>query len=115
MALWYCHKRGSEVRLEKERLASEAEFAKANESSTAQVGANDPLSTVVSKDEESPQTNREEEKAKEAATRDGEYTSPHHYSASPSPTIPLSKYRAQFNKAEPSSKSTMDIQPYPGT
>lgn len=119
MALWYCHKRGSEVRLEKERLASEAEFAKANESSTAQVGANDPLSTVVSKDrsndEESPQTSREEEKAKEAATRDGEYTSPHHYSASPSPTIPLSKYRAQFNKAEPSSKSTMDIQPYPGT
>jgi hypothetical protein len=119
MALWYCHKRGSEVRLEKERLASEAEFAKANESSTAQVGANDPLSTVVSKDrsndEESPQTSREEEKAKEAATRDGEYISPHHYSASPSPTIPLSKYRAQFNKSEPSSKSTMDIQPYPGT
>ncbi|OXV08146.1 hypothetical protein Egran_04094 [Elaphomyces granulatus] len=116
MALWYCHKRGSEVRLEKERLALEAEFAKANESSTAQVGAIDPLSTVVSKDrsndEESPQTSREEEEAKEVATRDGEYISPHHYSASPSP---LSKYRAQFNKSEPSSKSTMDIQPYPGT
>ena len=115
MTLWYCHKRGSEVRLEKERLALEAESAEMSEASTAQVGANDTLSTITSKgrsnDEELPQASQGEEQTK-AVTREGDYISPHYYAAPPSPTLPLSKHRGLFNKSESSSKS---IQPYPGT
>lgn len=112
MALWYCHKRGSEVRLEKERLALEAESAEMDEASAAQVGANGTLSTITSKggsnDEELPQASQGEEQTK----AEGDYISPHYYAAPPSPTLPLSKHRVLFNKSESSSKS---IQPYPGT
>ena len=40
---WYCHKRGREVRLEKERLFTEAEIEALNEPSSS----SDPLTTTA--------------------------------------------------------------------
>ncbi|CRG92557.1 hypothetical protein PISL3812_09619 [Talaromyces islandicus] len=51
LALWYCHKRGREVRLENERLVTEAEVAKLNEeNSDQQIRPTETLSTTAPRD-----------------------------------------------------------------
>lgn len=50
LVLWYCHKRGKEVRLENERLVTEAEIAKMNEEYAEQIRVTETLSTTAPKD-----------------------------------------------------------------
>lgn len=47
LALWYCHKRGKEVRLENERLVTEAEIAKMNEEYEQHIRPTETLSTIA--------------------------------------------------------------------
>lgn len=47
LVLWYCHKRGREVRLENERLVTDAEVAKLNETYNHQIRETETLSTVA--------------------------------------------------------------------
>lgn len=50
LALWYCHKRGKEVRLENERLVTEAEITKMNEEYEQQIRPTETLSTTAPRD-----------------------------------------------------------------
>lgn len=50
LALWYCHKRGKEVRLENERLVTEAEIAKMNEEYEQHIRPTETLSTTAPRD-----------------------------------------------------------------
>ncbi|QKX57381.1 uncharacterized protein TRUGW13939_04493 [Talaromyces rugulosus] len=50
LVLWYCHKRGKEVRLENERLVTEAEVAKLNEENEEQIRPTETLSTTAPRD-----------------------------------------------------------------
>ena len=45
---WYCHKRGREVRLEKERLFTESEFAALDEDTAVNAPTTTPAPTGVS-------------------------------------------------------------------
>lgn len=47
LVLWYCHKRGREVRLENERLVTDAEVAQLNETYNQQIRETETLSTVA--------------------------------------------------------------------
>lgn len=49
LVLWYCHERGREVRLENERLVTEAEIARMNAEYDSQIRATETLSTTASK------------------------------------------------------------------
>lgn len=49
LVLWYCHKRGKEVRLENERLVTEAEIAKMNEDYEQNIRPTETLSTTAPK------------------------------------------------------------------
>ncbi|KAI7975879.1 hypothetical protein EIK77_005629 [Talaromyces pinophilus] len=50
LALWYCHKRGKEVRLENERLVTEAEITKMNEEYEQHIRPTETLSTTAPRD-----------------------------------------------------------------
>lgn len=50
IALWYCYKRGREVRLENERLVTEAEINKMNEESEQHIRPTETLSTTAPRD-----------------------------------------------------------------
>ncbi|KAL1969625.1 hypothetical protein VTN77DRAFT_8178 [Rasamsonia byssochlamydoides] len=49
LVLWYCHKRGREVRLENERLVTEAEITKKNAAYDEQIRATETLNTTAPK------------------------------------------------------------------
>lgn len=50
LALWYCHKRGKEVRLENERLVTEAEITKMNEEYEQHIRPTETLNTTAPRD-----------------------------------------------------------------
>lgn len=50
LVLWYCHKRGREVRLENERPVTDAEVARLNEENEEQIRPTETLSTTAPRD-----------------------------------------------------------------
>jgi hypothetical protein len=123
--LWYCHKRGREVRLENERLVTEEEINKLNQDSsegkirptetrttTAPQGAStDEIREGVKKVEEARASNADTPaSASEPHTPNDENARP-----APAPLPTRSKSRLSiFGRSKPE-PSPSNITPYPGT
>ncbi|XHG05469.1 hypothetical protein AWENTII_008691 [Aspergillus wentii] len=123
--LWYCHKRGREVRLENERLVTEEEIGKLNEQAAEeQIRTTETLTTTAPQGASTEQIRtgvREAQQARDAAIaaaeeqrKSGNETAP----PTPAPVIPTrTKSRLSMwsrSNTAPISPSTK-IEPYPGT
>ena len=123
--LWYCHKRGKEVRLENERIVTEQEIQKMNEefaSGERQIRATETLTTTaprgapadairdgVREVEQVRETEQEPAEA-EAENANGNGNGNGNESVNPAavPTRTKSKLWSRSNKTE-------KVEPYPGT
>ncbi|CAL5867489.1 uncharacterized protein PFLUO_LOCUS1708 [Penicillium psychrofluorescens] len=128
--LWYCHKRGREVRLENERLVTEEEINQLNQD--ASEGKIRPTETLIttapqgaSTDEVRQGVKNVEEARASAATEPGsgseappsapEGTNNGNESSTPPPPLP-SRSKSRFSIFSRSkSQSSQDVAPYPGT
>ncbi|KAH8695464.1 hypothetical protein BGW36DRAFT_382734 [Talaromyces proteolyticus] len=135
LVLWYCHKRGKEVRLANERLVTEAEVAKMNQEYNQHIRPTETLSTTAPRD--APISDVREgveqvQKAREDSTNSAGETA-----QSPTPqeptTIPAAQSAAAKPEASGGSKpdtrrfslfrsfskranhTDNNVQPYPGT
>ncbi|KAL1981280.1 hypothetical protein VTN96DRAFT_2826 [Rasamsonia emersonii] len=137
LVLWYCHKRGREVRLENERLVTEAEIARMNAEYNEQTRATETLSTTAPKGASIGAVHegvQQVQKAREGArtdTNNNTNTNSNDSNTDPNsiPTTTTSSTtttakpmgrRFSFFKAAPKkgSRSSISgdiIQPYPGT
>ncbi|KAJ5722465.1 hypothetical protein N7488_000500 [Penicillium malachiteum] len=128
--LWYCHKRGREVRLENERLVTEEEINKMNEdASETRIRPTETLTTTAPQGASSVEVRegvRKVEQARassalEAAASDPqaptEAQSETQDSNSRPPTMPTrSKSRLSiFGRSKTESTPSSNIAPYPGT
>lgn len=124
--LWYCHKRGREVRLENERLVTEEEINKLNQdASEGKIRPTETLTTTApqgaSTDEVRQGVKKVEEARASAATEPGASEPPqgaqegnNDGNQTPAPPPSRSKSRLSiFSRSK--SQSTQDIAPYPGT
>ncbi|KAE8147496.1 hypothetical protein BDV25DRAFT_160217 [Aspergillus avenaceus] len=122
--LWYCHKRGREVRLENERIVTEEEVGKLNEQSTPEekIRATETLTTTAPQGASVAEIRegvKDAQQSRERATATTESTKPEndHVKDSQSESKPtrsksiLSIWGRSSQKPEPGPK----IQPYPGT
>jgi hypothetical protein len=124
--LWYCHKRGREVRLENERLVTEEEINKLNQdasegkirptetlTTTAPQGAStDEVRQGVKKVEEARASAATEPSASEPPQRAQEGTDNGNQSSAPPPSRSKSRLSI-FSRSKP--QSTQVVAPYPGT
>ncbi|KAL2001399.1 hypothetical protein VTN02DRAFT_1805 [Thermoascus thermophilus] len=118
--LWYCHKRGREVRLEQERLVTEAEIAQMNAESTEQmIRATETLTTTappgaaieeVREGVREAQQARDWEAALAAAEEEGKREDDHPSFLSSPPAQPRTSSRRRTIRKGPNK-----IEPYPGT
>jgi hypothetical protein len=130
LVLWYCHKRGKEVRLENERLVTEAEVAKLNEeNSDQQIRPTETLSTTAPRDApisavregvEQVQKARGEAEVPDPAASSAVQPSVQPSKITPSTPVVSSKSdNRRFSLFRSFSKRTShndaSIQPYPGT
>ena len=125
--LWYCHKRGKEVRLENERIVTEQEIQKMNEefaSGERQIRATETLTTTaprgapadeirdgVKEVEQARETGQEPAEAEAALDNgNGNGDGNDDVSVNPEavPTRTKSKLWSRSNKTE-------KVEPYPGT
>lgn len=132
--LWYCHKRGKEVRLENERLVTEAEVAKLNEENEEQIRPTETLSTTAPRDApisdvrqgvEQVQKARDEAEVPDVAANSAGQPSVQTPTATPSTTPVVSGSSSKpdnrrFSLFRSFSKRTnhsndASIRPYPGT
>ncbi|KAJ5625744.1 hypothetical protein N7510_002053 [Penicillium lagena] len=124
--LWYCHKRGREVRLENERLVTEEEINKLNQD--ASEGKIRPTETLITtappgaSSDEVRQGVKNVEEARASAATEPDVSEPPESAQgrtvdgnqSPAPTPSRSKSRLSiFSRSK--SQSTQDVAPYPGT
>jgi len=113
--LWYCHKRGREVRLEKERLVTEDEIAKMNAESTERIRATETLTTTappgaaIEEVHEGVQEAREARQAAVAAAEEGKKEDD-----LPSLSSPPAQANTSSRRKTPRKKADR-IEPYPGT
>lgn len=118
--LWYCHKRGREVRLENERIVTEQEIAKMNEEAAAErpIRATETLTTTAPRGAPADSIRdgvREVEQAPETARIDTssgegeESNNDNDENAHPAPVPTRSKSRlSMFSRKS-------KVEPYPGT
>ena len=102
--LWYCHKRGREVRLENERLVTEAEIEKMNKELHRHIRPTETLSTTAPREASIEEVQRgveEVQRAREASKEEKPVTDV--TTSHPNPPTPGP------------SKKHPDIQPYEGT
>ncbi|KAJ5645019.1 hypothetical protein N7507_011030 [Penicillium longicatenatum] len=120
--LWYCHKRGREVRLENERLVTEEEINKLNEdSSEARIRPTETFTTTAPQGasaEEIREGVRKVEQARassalEAAT--SEPQSPMETTASSTVPTRTKSRLSIFGRAKTEPGPSSNIAPYPGT
>ncbi|KAE8356519.1 hypothetical protein BDV28DRAFT_126779 [Aspergillus coremiiformis] len=120
--LWYCHKRGREVRLENERLVTEEEIAKLNEQSSSdeRIRTTETLTTTAPQGASVAEIRdgvKDVQQSRERAIAAAENTDPEKNSVKGSPSRParsksmLSIWGRSGQKPAPAPK----IQPYPGT
>ncbi|KAJ5818568.1 hypothetical protein N7474_004159 [Penicillium riverlandense] len=124
--LWYCHKRGREVRLENERLVTEEEINQLNlNASEGKIRPTETLTTTApqgaSPDEVRQGVKKVEEARASAATEPGaskptqsasEGTNNGKQSSAPPPSRSKSRLSI-FSRSK--SQSTQEVAPYPGT
>jgi cell division protein FtsN len=122
--LWYCHKRGREVRLENERLVTEEEIRKLNEESSPdeRIRATETLTTTAPAGASPAQIRegvKEAQQSRELATasasddkQDNEETEKKEKENSTKPTRTKSRLSI-FGR--PSQKPAPKVEPYPGT
>ncbi|KAB8279723.1 hypothetical protein BDV30DRAFT_5563 [Aspergillus minisclerotigenes] len=119
--LWYCHKRGREVRLENERLVTEEEIEKLNEQSSSdeKIRTTETLTTTAPQGASAAEIRegvKDAQQSRERAIAAAESTQPKNDTNdnNPKPTRSksiLSIWGRSGQKPEPATK----IQPYPGT
>ena len=120
--LWYCHKRGREVRLENERLVTEEEIEKLNEQSSSdeRIRTTETLTTTAPQGASAAEIRegvKDAQQSRERAMAAAENTQSEKNDAkdnNPKPTRSksiLSIWGRSSQKPEPATK----IQPYPGT
>lgn len=122
--LWYCHKRGREVRLENERLVTEEEIRRLNEESSPdeRIRATETLTTTAPAGASPAQIRegvKEAQQSRELATasasddkQDNEETEKKEKENSTKPTRTKSRLSI-FGR--PSQKPAPKVEPYPGT
>lgn len=117
--LWYCHKRGREVRLENERLVTEEEMGKINDESGE--GKIRPTETLITTAPEGASVEEVREGVKQAqqqheTTTDEERTKENRGGVISPPARSKSKLGLWTRSNQKStSTSTSRIEPYPGT
>lgn len=118
--LWYCHKRGREVRLDNERLAAEAEAEKINDEGEAdKVRAPETLATTAGPDasaEDAREDVKEAQQAQEVAPAKAEQERKENRQS----VGPLMRSQSKLAiwsrpKREPTINIASYIEPYPGT
>lgn len=124
LVLWYCHKRGREVRLENERLVTEAEIARMNDEYEEQIRATETLNTTAPKGasvEEVHEGVQQVQKAREETPNDNKNDTVDPpattTTATPAATTTSNKLDRRFSLFKSSSKKGNGgaIRPYPGT
>ena len=112
LALWYCHKRGKEVRLENERLVTEAEITKMNEEYEQHIRPTETLSTTAPRDApisdvregvEQVQKTRQQALAADSST---DLQKPQEETVSPSPAATATAAVSNDTNTTPTSVST---------
>lgn len=122
--LWYCHKRGREVRLENERLVTEEEINKLNEdASEGKIRPTETLTTTAPKGasaDEVCEGVKKVEEARDSATAEtpapaSEPQAPDDENVRPASVPTRSKSRLSiFGRPKPE-PTPSNITPYPGT
>lgn len=127
--LWYCHKRGREVRLENERLVTEEEIGKMNEESPEErIRATQTLTTTAPQGASAAEIRDGIKQAQEArqtvpetASTPAEST-PKKEKESEAPNTPAKPTRSKSRLSifgrphpKPALDPSKDVQPYPGT
>lgn len=113
LALWYCHKRGKEVRLENERLVTEAEITKMNEEYEQHIRPTETLNTTAPRDapisdvrDGVEQVQKLREQASAADSSADLQTPPTETTTSPAATAAAAAAISSSANATPSSAST---------
>ncbi|KAB8259169.1 hypothetical protein BDV32DRAFT_139078 [Aspergillus pseudonomiae] len=120
--LWYCHKRGREVRLENERLVTEEEIEKLNEQSSSdeRIRTTETLTTTAPQGASAAEIRegvKDAQQSRERAIAAAESAQPEKNEAKDNMSKPtrsksiLAIWGRSGQKPEPATK----IQPYPGT
>lgn len=123
--LWYCHKRGREVRLENERLVTEDEISKLNQdSSEGKIRPTETLTTTAPQGASTDEIREGVKKVEEARASTpnigpsvSEAQSPSDENARPVPAAVPSRSKSRlsiFGRPKLES-SPSNITPYPGT
>ncbi|KAJ5386551.1 hypothetical protein N7509_009092 [Penicillium cosmopolitanum] len=123
--LWYCHKRGREVRLENERLVTEEEINQLNEDNPeGRIRATETLTTTAPQGASSEEVREGVKKAEEARASAADVpsvSSPQSGNGEienvrPAPVPTRSKSRLSiFGRSKPPTEPNPNISPYPGT
>jgi hypothetical protein len=120
--LWYCHKRGREVRLENERLVTEEEINKLNEdSSEARIRPTETFTTTAPQGasaEEIREGVRKVEQARASSALEAaasEPQSPMETTASSMVPTRTKSRLSIFGRAKTEPGPSSNIAPYPGT
>lgn len=123
--LWYCHKRGREVRLENERLVTEEEVNKLNEDNPEnKIRATETLTTTAPQGASSEEIKEGVKRVEEARASSADVTSissPQSGSGEvenvrPGPVPTRSKSRLSiFGRSKQPTEPNSNISPYPGT
>ncbi|CAI7610503.1 unnamed protein product [Penicillium pancosmium] len=123
--LWYCHKRGREVRLENERLVTEEEINQLNEDNPeGKIRATETLTTTAPQGASSEEVREGVKKAEEARASAADVTSvsspqsgnDEMENARPGPVPTRSKSRLSiFGRSKAPAEPNPNISPYPGT
>ncbi|CAG8029501.1 unnamed protein product [Penicillium olsonii] len=118
--LWYCHKRGREVRLENERLVTEEEISKLNQdTSEGLIRPTETLTTTAPQgatSEEIREGVRKVEEARSGASENGSPVEAPGQEASRPPPMPTrSRSRLSIFGRAKTEPVTNTVAPYPGT
>ena len=128
--LWYCHKRGREVRLENERLVTEDEIGKMNEDSPeGQIRATQTLTTTAPQGASTAeirdgikQAQEARQTAPETASTPAESIPKEKENEAPNPNTSAKPTRSKSRLSifgrphpKPALEPSKDVQPYPGT
>lgn len=123
--LWYCHKRGREVRLENERLVTEEEINQLNEENPeSRIRATETLTTTAPQGASPEEVREGVKKAEEARASNADITSVQSPQSGngeienvrPGPVPTRSKSRLSiFGRSKPPAEPNPNISPYPGT
>ncbi|KAJ6033873.1 uncharacterized protein N7446_007830 [Penicillium canescens] len=118
--LWYCHKRGREVRLENERLVTEEEINKLNEDASAErIRATETLTTTAPQGASSEEIREGVRRVEEArATPSATPTEPENESEEAVRPVPVpnrSKSRLSIFGRSKTEPMPNNVTPYPGT